>query len=401
MMRSNQAKGGILLSPAIVMLTLLFVVPIVMFMWRAVSNVDVMSSIPRTAQALRAWDGAELPGDDVVRALAADANVLAGDTLRLGRFARRMNYHVPGARTTIMKTVRELEHTGEPATLQRLVSIDRAWGERPLWTNLRQQSSSMFTSTFLLATIDLTRDESGHIVQVNPENALHLKVLGRTIAISLAVTTIVLLLAYPAAYTLAHASRRLATGLMLVLLASFWISLLVKTLAWIVIFQKQGILNQLLLSMGGADAPLELLYTRSAVIVAMAHLLLPFMILPIYSSMKRIPPNLCRASLSLGAGPLRTFLRVYLPMSISGVTGGCMLVSVLALGFYITPQLLGGRQDQMTSYFVAFHTNKDVNWGLASALGFWLLLLALVFSLALMAISRIIQPSRAPSRAVS
>ena len=156
---------------------------------------------------------------------------------------------------------------------------------------------------------------------------------------------------------------------MILVLLPFWTSLLVRTTAWVVVLQTQGVLNDLLMFLGILDERIQLIFNRFGVLVAMTHILLPFMILPIYSVMKNIPPSYERAARSLGATPWTAFWRVYFPQSVAGIGAGGLLVFILALGYYITPALVGGPTDQMVSYFIADHTNRSLNWGLASALG--------------------------------
>ena len=176
-----------------------------------------------------------------------------------------------------------------------------------------------------------------------------------------------------AAKLMADSSR----AAVLVVLVSLWTSLLVRTLAWIIILQKNGVLNAALLGSGVIDQPVQFIRTWFAVILAMVHLLLPMMILPIASVMRTIPPSYVRAARSLGASPAQAFWSVYLPQTFPGICAGVVLVATAALGFFITPELLGGPEHQMVSYFIAFFTNMSVNWGLAAALGGWLFVVTL------------------------
>jgi putative spermidine/putrescine transport system permease protein len=156
---------------------------------------------------------------------------------------------------------------------------------------------------------------------------------------------------------------------MILVLLPFWTSLLVRTTAWVVVLQTEGVLNDLLIFLRLIDERVQLIFNRFGVIVAMTHILLPFMILPIFSVMKTISPSYVRAAQSLGATPFTAFWRVYFPQSVPGIGAGGILVFILALGYYITPALVGGPADQMISYFIADHTNRSLNWGLASAMG--------------------------------
>jgi len=198
-------------------------------------------------------------------------------------------------------------------------------------------------------------------------------VLGRTLWISFAVTLMCLLLGYPVAHFIAGQPDRRAVVLLFLVLLPFWTSLLVRTVAWVVLLQKEGILNNLFLSLHIVDEPLRMIFNRFAVYVAMVHVLLPFMVLPLYSVMKGIPVSYVRAASSLGATPFTAFRRVYLPQTLPGIGAGCLMVFIQALGYYITPALVGGADDQMISYFIAFYASKTVNWGMAAALSVMLL----------------------------
>jgi putative spermidine/putrescine transport system permease protein len=224
----------------------------------------------------------------------------------------------------------------------------------------------------------MSRDEQGKIVAEPEMRQLYFltgfdSVWARTFWISALVTIFCVLLGYPVAYLLANLPLRSSNLLMILVLLPFWTSLLVRTTAWVVVLQTQGVLNDLLIFLNVIDERVQLIFNRFGVLVAMTHILLPFMILPIYSVMKNIPPSYERAARSLGATPWTAFWRVYFPQSVAGIGAGGLLVFILALGYYITPALVGGPTDQMVSYFIADHTNRSLNWGLASALGGFLL----------------------------
>ena len=171
---------------------------------------------------------------------------------------------------------------------------------------------------------------------------------------------------------------------MILVLLPFWTSILVRVAAWIVLLQSGGLINSALIAMGVIDQPLQLVFNRTGVYVAMVHIMLPFMILPIFSVMKGISPSYVRAAVSLGCPPFRSFWKVYFPQAVPGVGAGCLLVFIICMGYYITPALLGSPKEQMVSYFVAFYTNQTINWGMAAALSAILfaatLLLYMVYS---------------------
>jgi len=237
-----------------------------------------------------------------------------------------------------------------------------------------QRNDSAVTGYYLLAALDHRIDELGELARVSPDQAVYLDIFARTFWMGLVITVLCLLLAYPLAYFLANLPARQSNLLMILVLLPFWTSILVRVAAWIVLLQSGGLINGALLKMGLIDEPLQLVFNRTGVYIAMVHILLPFMILPIYSVMKNISPSYMRAAVSLGCHPFASFWRVYFPQTLAGVGAGCLLVFIISIGYYITPALLGSPNDQMVSYFVAFYTNTTINWGMATALGGLLLL---------------------------
>jgi putative spermidine/putrescine transport system permease protein len=187
------------------------------------------------------------------------------------------------------------------------------------------------------------------------------------------VTLACLLLGFPVAVLLTRVQGRTGDWLMALVMLPFWTSLLVRTAAWVVLLQREGLINSALMKLGLVAEPLTLIYNRTGVLIAMTHVLLPFMILPLYNVLRQLPPNTMRAAASLGAPPLAAFLRVYLPLAAPGIGAGALMVFIMALGYYITPALVGGGGDQMLSYFVATYTTETGNWGMAAALGLVLL----------------------------
>jgi len=217
------------------------------------------------------------------------------------------------------------------------------------------------------------KSADGSIVGAPPEQRVFRSVLVRTLWISAMVTLICLVLGYPVAYVIASQPPGRAAVLLFLVLLPFWTSLLVRTVAWVVLLQREGVLNSLFLSLGIVNEPLKMIFNRFAVYVAMVHVLLPFMVLPIYAVMRSIPSTYVRAATSLGAKPFTAFRRVYMPQTLPGIAAGCLMVFIQALGYYITPALVGGADDQMISYFIAFYASRTVNWGMAAALSIMLL----------------------------
>ncbi|MFP5340844.1 MAG: ABC transporter permease, partial [Gammaproteobacteria bacterium] len=255
----------------------------------------------------------------------------------------------------------------------KLIEQDGRWEELPYWQAIAK-NSSRWTPDYLLAAVDLKRTPQGEIVKVAEDEAAFSDILLRTFEMSAVVTFFCLLLAYPLAYWLSTLPERKANMLLILVLLPFWTSVLVRVAAWIVLLQSGGLINSALMGMGLIDKPVELVFNRLGVYISMVHILLPFMILPIYSVMKNISPSYMRAAVSLGCHPFASFWRVYFPQTLAGVGAGCLLVFIISIGYYITPALLGSPNDQMVSYFVAFYTNTTINWGMATALGGLLLL---------------------------
>jgi putative spermidine/putrescine transport system permease protein len=220
------------------------------------------------------------------------------------------------------------------------------------------------------------------------EQAAYLRVLTNTFWIALIATVICLLIGYPYAYLMTIVPGRIAGLLLIAVLLPFWSSLLVRTFAWQVILRDTGVINSFLINVGAISTPLELIRTTLGVILGMAHVLLPFMVLPIYAVMRRIDPELSRAAANLGAAPWRAFVRVVVPLSMPGLLAGALLVFVLALGFYITPAMLGGLKDQMISQLIVQQVQQRLDWGFASAMA--VLLMAITFAILLVA-SRLVR----------
>ena len=368
-----------LVLPLLAFLLVFFVLPILGMLRLAVSNTEMAEILPRSTEAFRAWEGGGLPPDSLVELFAGEL-VEAYRARRLARFAKRLNYEEAGLRSLVLKTARRLARMEPPFTLGDLARIDRRWEDPAVWAAIRR-AAAPWTDLYVLAALDLRRDAEGRIVRLPADRAIYLDILGRTFLIAAVVTLACLVIGYPLAYALAHLPERHANLLMIGVLLPFWTSLLVRTAAWIVILQREGPLNDLLQWLGVIDEPLELVFNRPAVYIAMTHVLLPFMVLPVYSVMRTIHPSYVRAALSLGATPWTAFRRVYLPLSLPGASAGCLLVFILALGYYITPALVGGAADQMISYFIAFYTLQTINWGMAAALGTILLLATLALYL--------------------
>ncbi len=373
--RRQQVTAIALVAPLLVFLLLTYIGPIGALLSRGILDPEVPSVLPRTTAALATWDGRELPPEVAFAALVADMRE-ARSAGTLAAAATRLNYDINGFRSLMFSTARRLPAEIDSAR-DTLIGIDPKWGERETWAAIRRASGPV-GDFYLLAALDLRRDADGNIVAAPEDQAIFIDVIARTFLISGVVTALCLVLGYPVAYVLATLPARSAGLLMIFVLLPFWTSLLVRTAAWVVVLQREGIVNSLLLGIGIIEQPLEMIFNRFAVYVAMTHILLPFMILPLYSVMKGIPAVHLRAAASLGAPPFTVFRRVYLPQTLPGIGAGCLLVFIQALGYYITPALVGGAEDQMISYLIAFYASRTINWGMAAALSILLLAATLV-----------------------
>jgi len=369
--RRHTARALVLVLPLLAFLFITFLAPIGRMLYRSIEDPELSEVLPETAKILQDWEGNDLPPgvafDTLVREMPA-----ASKARTLAAVAQRLNHDVSGFRSLMLRTARGLSDAQGETSREILIGLDSRWEQPATWVAMSRAASPL-TDFYLLAALDLDRDIRGDIVSVPAREAVFVDVLIRTLWIGFVVTVSCLILGYPVAYLLATLPSKTSNLLMILILLPFWTSLLVRTSAWVVVLQNEGILNGILLGLGVVDTPVQMIFNRFGVLVAMTHVLLPFMVLPLYSVMKGISPAYMRAAASLGAPPWTAFLRVYVPQTLPGVTAGCLLVFILALGYYITPALVGGAGDQMVSYFIAFYTNRTVNWGLAAALATLLL----------------------------
>ena len=377
--RRRKWRAFSLTLPLLLFLLLTFLVPIAALLERAVENPEVVTALPRTVVVLRDWNRDGIPQAEAFAALTADLSALP-DSSDAGALARRLNSEVPGARSLVMSTFRALPlpvaGTADAVKAQ-LLALDPRWGETKYWRAIAK-NGSRWTPDYLLTAVDLRRGVHGGIERVAPDQRVFGRILARTFEVSAIVTLWALLLGYPLAYWLSTLPARRANVLMILVLVPFWTSILVRVAAWIVLLQSEGLVNHALIGLHVIQQPLALLFNRTGVVIAMVHILLPFMILPLYSVMKSVPPTYLRAAVSLGSSPLTAFVRVYVPQTYPGIGAGALLVFILSIGYYVTPALLGGADDQMLSYYVAQYINVTVNWGMACALGSLLLAATLV-----------------------
>ncbi|MFC6445175.1 ABC transporter permease [Shinella zoogloeoides] len=371
---SRTGRSLFLLAPLLVFLIGFFVWPLFSMMSQAVSDPAVLRLLPRSAEVLRDWDRTSPPTMPMQAALMEDLKAVDDDQA-LGDMVRRLNSARSGFRTLMGKTTSALADAENPPA--DLVSIDKRWEKPEFWLAIAD-ALSPYTDRNLLAAVDLGRNAAGSIEQLPPDQSVNRVILVRTFWIAALVTFACACIGYPYAIIAASLSGWKRDLMLGAVLLPLWTSLLVRTAAWFILLQEQGLINDLLRGIGLIDAPLALIFNRTGVIIAMTHVLLPFMVLPIYSVLITIPKNLMPAAASLGAHPLRAFLRVLLPLSLRGVASGSLLVFISAIGYYITPALIGGPGDQMISSIIAFYATGSANWGMAGALGVVLLVATLL-----------------------
>ena len=368
-MAKSRSNALLLAAPLIAFIGVTFVAPLGSMLLRSFYDPTVADIMPRTVAALSQWDGGELPPEGIY-ALAAEELRQARKDKTIGRLATRLNRQTPGMRSVISGTGRRLARGGEPPWSKALPKMHRAWGELRVWEALAQAGRRV-TPSYYLNAVDLQLSPEGGVAQQPEAKRIYRVLFVKTIGVSLAITLLCLAIGYPLAWFIAHAPPRRGRLLLVLVLLPFWTSLLVRTTSWIVLLQQQGVVNDLLVWAGlvADDARLTLIHNMTGTLVAMTHVLLPFMVLPLYSVMSGIPPVQMQAASSLGAAWPRAFRRVYLPQSLPGVGAGCLLVFILAMGYYITPALVGGQSGQLISNLIAYHMQTSLNWGLAAALG--------------------------------
>jgi putative spermidine/putrescine transport system permease protein len=373
--RAQRLRAFLFVAPLLAFIMFAFVAPIASMLFRSAYNPTVAELVPATLEALEEWDGEARPPDAVLARFAVDLKRLAEERTS-GQLAEEVNRFLPGTSSVVKSTARALRGADDAALAEGgaglLLEANEAWGEPGIWRALRQ-SGQIYTADYYLTALDLEMTRDGSIQPRDTQ--IYLKLYGKTLWMALVITVLTLVLGYPLAFHMAHSSTAHANFLMVFVLLPFWTSLLVRTTSWIALLQTNGVVNSTLIALGLTRDPLELLYTQFATIIAMTHILLPFMVLPLYSVMRGIDPSYMRAAMSLGSRPIPAFLRIYLPMSLPGLSAGALLVFIISVGYYITPALVGGTDGQMISNIIAFHMQQSNNWELAAALGSLLLFL--------------------------
>ena len=318
--------------------------------------------------ALEKWDGESVPGELLFAAIYKDLN--SAQKIMTGKSSTRMNYEKPGWKGLVRKSARAFKKIDGPPYQEAFIKADGRWSEVGFWQSLVLMKDPR-TMGYYLNSFDRRFDVDKNITLQPEERRVYVMLWWRTMLISLIVTVGCLLLAYPVAHLLATLPLRYSNLLMICVLMPFWTSLLVRIVAWMVMLQQQGVINDALVwaHLLPDENRLPMMYNFTGTVIVMIQILLPFMILPIYSVMKTIPPSYMRAAQNLGAPPSLAFLRVYMPQTLPGIGAGVILVFIVAIGYYITPDLVGGKDGKMIGNMIAYHMQKSLNWGLAAAMG--------------------------------
>ncbi|CAO96234.1 ABC transporter permease [Erwinia tasmaniensis] len=390
--RLRQADGVktrrslLLIAPLLVFVVICFLFPIASILSKSVANPEFHDNLPQTSAALQQWSGKTLP-DEALFAVMGEELVAARKDGRLAIVAKRLSYEDARYRRLIVTAPRLVPASGS-GVKTAFIAGQPLWGELSTWQTLKRVASPL-TSYYLLSVFDRKVDAETGVERALPaDQALYVNVLLRTLWMATVVTLLCVGIGYPLAWWLAKQPSNRANLLMILVLLPFWTSLIVRTASWIVLLQSGGLINRALMATGIIDHPLTLVFNRIGVFISMTHILLPFIVLPLYAVMKGIPPGYVRAAVSLGAHPFVAFWRVYVPQTYAGIAAGALLVFMMAIGYYVTPALLGGPDDQMVSYFVAFFTNSTMNWGMAAALGSQLLVIVLLLYIVYVRVTR-------------
>lgn len=380
----SKMRALLLIAPLLVFFIIGYIMPIFSVLYKSVDNDVVFEIIPETASMLQEWklSVGETPPEAIYASFAREM-LTAANQREHGRLGVHFNKDISGLSSKFRRLGRQIKRwdfeDGQPFK-DKFIASDEIWGEAALWADLKVYSERYTAANFARA-VDGRLTPDGF--EIRPENERFLmKLFVRTLTLSVVITLITLLLGYPIAWLMANVRTRTANLLLIMVLLPFWTSLLVRTASWRVLLQDTGVINSFLqwgnqsLPFLFSGAPYELMYNQLAVVIAMTHILLPFMILPIYSVMKTISPSYVRAALSMGANDWTAFWRVYFPLTVTGIGAGAILVFILSVGYYITPAIVGGTDGTFISNSIASYLKS--NQGLGAALASLLLFIVLI-----------------------
>ena len=371
--RKNKLKAALLVGPLFVFILITYLFPIADMLFRSVDDRMITKLLPKTFIELEKWDGKALPEENVYEALYRDFYPLA-IAKESGKLFQRLNYEKSGFSSGLKRTNRKIINFEEGNFKEQFIEAHKIWNNVEYWVALKNTAPN-FSYAKYLKGLDLKLNQDREIIRIEEDRRIHIILWLRTIKVAFWVTIFCFILSYPIAHLLATLPMKYSNLLMICVLLPFWTSLLVRTSSWMVLLQQQGPINDFIVMIGlvSDDSRPELMYNVVGTFVAMTQILLPFMVLPLYSVMKTISPSLMRAGKSLGGTPFVAFRKIYFPLTIPGIGAGSLLVFILAIGYYITPALVGGASGSLISNTIAYHMKSSLDWAFASALGAMLL----------------------------
>ncbi len=378
--RKKRLAAFLFVVPLLLFIIVTFVAPIGTMLWRSVYHPTVAELIPLTLAKLEHRDNHhQLPDDRTLQVFVSELHALNEQRLS-GKLSEELNRAYTGMSSVVKSSARRIGQLDaqelQTQGVQTLLDAHKNWHKPELWYAI-ERAGKIYTYDYYLTALDLEL-HANEGVQIRQDTQVYLQLYSKTLNMALVITLLCALLGYPLAYYLARLPSSRANLLLVLVLLPFWTSLLVRTTSWIALLQSNGVINAFLMGIGLIEQPFEMLYTSFATVVAMTHILLPFMVLPLYSVMRGIDPSYMRAALSLGDKPIPAFVRIHFPMTLPGLSAGTLLVFIISVGYYITPALVGGTDGQMISNIIAFHMQRSNNWELAAALGSLLLGLILL-----------------------
>ncbi|TDJ29543.1 MAG: ABC transporter permease, partial [Gammaproteobacteria bacterium] len=307
-LRRSKMRAIALVAPPLLFLLILFIIPIGNMLTRSIDDALINRVLPTTLAAFEAWDKTSEPPEILYESFYND--VLAAEKIQVGKVSTRMNYAKPGWKSLVKRTARKLKTIKQGPYKEAFIKIDKRWADKAFWLSLGIMKDER-TMVYFLNSVDKTFDFDKNIIDVDENRKVYNLLWRRTLLVSFIVTIACLLLAYPVAYLLATLPMRISNLLMICVLMPFWTSLLVRIVAWMIMLQQNGVVNNTLVTMGVLDTDnrLAMMYNFNGTIIVMTQILLPFMILPLYSVMKTIPPNYMKAAQNLGATPTTAFIR--------------------------------------------------------------------------------------------
>jgi len=378
--RIERIKAFLLVSPLLLFVLVFFVTPICIILIKGIYNPKVKTLLPNTVISIQNYNYKQpFPNEEILKVFVKELQNVSKDGTS-GILAEELNRQVPGFGSTIKKTARKLKKidiNDIESNKEYLLNITKRWENPKYWMSLKR-SQSGFTLTNILSALDLEFNLKGVIQQKEESSQIYLPILLKTLYMAFLITIITMILAYPTSYYLSTLSKSKANLLMIFVLLPFWTSILVRIVSWITLLQEKGVANDLMMYFNIINQPLDMMFNQFATVITMTHILLPFMVLPLYGSMRAMDKTYLKASSSLGANPITTFFKIYFPLTISGLSAGAILVFIISVGYYITPALVGGVDGQMISNMIEFHMRTSNNWELASAMGAILLFITIV-----------------------